>query len=265
LYRDELQAARIEKARSSSGHLEEQIRLDEEEHTETQKQLAQAQKAEKRTRAKVDELKTAHFQLRGKLQADLSAIQTRKASVTAAGTLVDEIAGKRARLKELKKLIKASTGKLADLRKEATQLLSKLADHFNQVASVLLDKEVNGKVEFHSDAVVPSLNYEGDMSSAALVTLRLLTFDLACLTGSASSFPLHPGFLLHDSPREADLSASIYRRMFTLIAEASEAPAIQYIIATTEPPPDHFQEEPWLLCPPLSSAAPDSRFLRVTL
>lgn len=154
---------------------------------------------------------------------------------------------------------------LPDFRTSGTQLLSNLRNDYSHVASVLLQQQIDGKVQFTSDGLKTSLDYSGDMSSAALVTLRLLIFDLASLLGSARTTSHHPGFLLHDSPREADLSATIYRRLFTLIASEQENESVQYIIATTEPPPPHLQKSPWLVCDPLSSDSPTKRLLRAII
>ncbi len=56
-----------------------------------------------------------------------------------------------------------------------------------------------------------------------------------------------PAFLIHDSPREADLSKNIYERLFTLAATlercCGNVPLFQYILTTTTAPPDAFQNE----------------------
>jgi hypothetical protein len=58
-----------------------------------------------------------------------------------------------------------------------------------------------------------------------------------------------PGFLLHDSPREADLGLSIYHQLFefarTLEGYGSE-PLFQYILTTTTEPPQSFMNDEWL-------------------
>ena len=41
-----------------------------------------------------------------------------------------------------------------------------------------------------------------------------------------------------------------------------ENEAVQYIVATTEPPPEFLQKEPWLVCEPLSSDTAEGRFLK---
>lgn len=56
-----------------------------------------------------------------------------------------------------------------------------------------------------------------------------------------------PAFLLHDSPREADLGLALYHSLFHLVHELEEfgsAPLFQYIVTTTTPPPQEYAQRP---------------------
>ena len=58
-----------------------------------------------------------------------------------------------------------------------------------------------------------------------------------------------PAFLIHDSPREADLGESIYQRLFRFaesLENLSEQAPFQYIITTTTEPPDELRSPPFL-------------------
>lgn len=74
----------------------------------------------------------------------------------------------------------------------------------------------------------------------------------------------------HDSPREADLTEAIYEELFRAAVELEagvaegEAP-FQYIITTTQPPPDELKRAPWLLHPVLNATEATGRFLGVDL
>jgi hypothetical protein len=56
---------------------------------------------------------------------------------------------------------------------------------------------------------------------------------------------VHPGFLLHDSPREADLESGLYRKVFNLIMDivtffgGYEVCPFQYVMTTTTAAPRH--------------------------
>jgi len=72
----------------------------------------------------------------------------------------------------------------------------------------------------------------------AVATLTSVVADIASLLLSVEGYGYHPMFLIHDSPREADLSGAAYAGFLTKIYELSEnlgadtAP-FQYIITTT--------------------------------
>jgi hypothetical protein len=76
-----------------------------------------------------------------------------------------------------------------------------------------------------------------------------------------------PGFLVHDSPREADLGRSIYDRLFALgrkLEGFGQAPLFQYILTTTTEPPGEFRADPWLRLT-VRGAPADERLLKIDL
>jgi len=57
-------------------------------------------------------------------------------------------------------------------------------------------------------------------------------------------------FLIHDSPKEADMEPALYDRLFTLALDLERSyqgrpPSFQYILTTTSPPPVEVAEEPY--------------------
>jgi len=86
---------------------------------------------------------------------------------------------------------------------------------------------------------------------------------------SAEGFGHHPRFLIHDSPREADLANDIYQRFFLYMEELAMAfpdvePNYQHIITTTEPPPERLQVKPWLIAK-LDASQADGRLIKANL
>jgi hypothetical protein len=88
-------------------------------------------------------------------------------------------------------------------------------------------------------------------NGAAIATLAtVLGMDLACLTGSICGLGHLPGFLLHDSPKEADLEPVLYEHVFALALElegvfGSRTPTFQYIVTTTTQPPPEVAGGPY--------------------
>lgn len=85
------------------------------------------------------------------------------------------------------------------------------------------------------------------LSGEAVETLALVLADVAAVICSCQGIGSHPRFLLHDSPREADLDRHIYNRyleaMRTLTDDyggTEEAP-FQYIVTTTSRPPENIR------------------------
>ncbi len=130
----------------------------------------------------------------------------------------------------------------------------------------MLGDDVEGSIRFRGRQIRPTLVHNIDLTSAALETLKIICFDLAALISSVEGQGEHPRFLLHDGPREADMDAELYQRLFLLAAELQDAngsaPAnFQYIVTTTEPPPETLQTTPWLLAPVLDATTSGGKLL----
>ena len=116
----------------------------------------------------------------------------------------------------------------------------------------------------------PEIQYHGDLTSAAIETIKILAFDLACVAFSSQGEGHHPRWLLHDSPREADLASHLYRRLFQYAIDLEaerpgEEPNFQYIITTTEAPPRSVATAGALLSPVLDATRSELRLLGVDL
>lgn len=144
--------------------------------------------------------------------------------------------------------------------------VAKFGDFYNAIVQAMLGKEVTGRIDLVGDKTLePKLEFHGSFDSAALSLTKLLAFDLASLALSQfHGTGHHPRFLLHDSPREADLAAPIYSSLF-LAAQALEEACGENIVTTTEPPPDKVNQKPWMLDPVLDATVAEHRFLGVDL
>ena len=182
----------------------------------------------------------------------------------------DDLVKLEAALKSLKRDKEALDARLAELTTHHRKLLDQFGRIFNHIAHRMLGDAVNGRVRFSGKAIVPELEYHGLRDSAALKVVRWLIFDLASLAlGITSDVAHHPRFLIHDSPREADLAASIYLSLFGAAQDLETASggeaAFQYIVTTTESPPEGLKQKPWLLDPILDASVEEGRLLGVDL
>jgi hypothetical protein len=142
--------------------------------------------------------------------------------------------------------------------------------YFDAVCKHVLGSKVRAAITIERRSLVLETFDRGPLTSAAIETVKILALDFAALWSSIEDKSFHPGFLMHDGPREADMDAWMYRRFFTFMRKLEEAypadqePAFQYIITTTEAPPDDMQGDRWLL-PPLSARTQNERLLRTDL
>lgn len=96
--------------------------------------------------------------------------------------------------------------------------------------------------------------FEVARGGEAYQVLEVLLGDIVCLLDSSlSEASNHPGFLVHDCPREADMSERLYREFFLAAAEAAEhlgqdgAVPFQFIVTTTSAPPDELRGAPHVI------------------
>lgn len=96
--------------------------------------------------------------------------------------------------------------------------------------------------------------FEVARGGEAYQVLEVLLGDMVCLLDSAvSDASNHPGFLVHDCPREADMSGHLYRAFFLAAAEAAEQLGesgfvpFQFIVTTTSAPPEELAGPPYVV------------------
>ncbi len=145
--------------------------------------------------------------------------------------------------------VKAAKGLQEELQKRHKETEDFFIDEYAwTVAQIFGGEETETKCKFTREQISSSITYHGkDLTSAAVTALKNLTFDIAAMTFSCRGRGHHPRFLLHDSPREADMAEAPYGRIFDLIIEqAKEPPNFQHIITTTSHPPEEYQTLPYL-------------------
>ncbi|HXD30646.1 MAG TPA: hypothetical protein VN643_06000 [Pyrinomonadaceae bacterium] len=179
----------------------------------------------------------------------------------------DDLVG---RIEGLESGVLASRDLQEKYREHTRKAVSDLSAFYEEIVRAVLGNSVSGAIQLSGREFVCKIDRNGDLSSGAIDTIKILAFDLAALAASVSGQGDHPRFLLHDSPREADMAPLTYKRLFLWarkLEEAfnGEACNFQYIITTTEAPPEDLQTDPWLLDPVLDASLPEKRLLGVDL
>jgi predicted nucleic acid-binding Zn-ribbon protein len=206
-----------------------------------------------------------------------NAILDRSNAVRAAERLLDdaerysELLAERAEVVVLigRKDVELKTTKdtLIAHRDEASGVIANLSERFDTIMREIIHANIKGEIKLDGNGLNLKVVLGGERSTAAIDSLKVVIFDIATLTCSMEGKTHLPSFLLHDSPREADLGASIYRRLFDLMKQlekVSEVPLFQYIVTTTTEPPEDCQTYPWLRLQIHGSPA-DERLMKTDL
>lgn len=164
-------------------------------------------------------------------------------------------------INECRKNLESTAERIKDLEQQLTKLLSEhnesrdlLASIFSgAVRAVLSSGTYDGEVNLDNREIAFYISRGSAMTGEAVETLSVLLSDITSLIYNTVSLNAHlPGFLLHDSPREADLGAPIYRSFIRFTAslqehfETLDNCPFQYILTTTTPPPKELQNEKYV-------------------
>lgn len=249
--------------KTTQGALQARVSSLQEQAARLKRDQAEAVKEKQRLEKQIAIARQKHQERIETFENDLALVRRKHEATLSLLSLTEELEAERKKSERLQGEQRKSTDYQETLRQKATARQSEFSDVFSLLAGRVLQSENRGAVRFQAEDVKLELDYS-DLTSTALTTLKILVFDLAALLASARQSTQHPGFLIHDSPREADLTAAIYRRIFDIpkAEEFSDTEApVQYIITTTEPPPYHLKGTPWLVHPPFSSTEKARRFL----
>jgi hypothetical protein len=156
--------------------------------------------------------------------------------------------------KEVEKLnaeIENSKKRQEELQVQRIQVQAQFSDRYQDAVQSVLGSDTEAVCRFTREEIRLEISRNGELESGAIDTIKILTFDLATLGASVAGIGSHPRFLLHDSPREADMAAGLYHWIFRLAKNLEALPpsefnGFQYILTTTEPPPEDLRKEPWL-------------------
>lgn len=152
-------------------------------------------------------------------------------------------------LADAEKKLEGSKSRLDKLIVDQRKRAADFSERFNALVQRTVPAHHNGKVEINEDEVNFQILRGVSVSGEAIETLAILLGDLALLFESNEEHSRHPGLLIHDSPREADLKEGIYRRMLSMVDEIAKTHSekgdvpFQYIVTTTTPPAKLLQKK----------------------
>jgi hypothetical protein len=133
-------------------------------------------------------------------------------------------------------------------RARARAAIRTLDERYQGIMAAWLPDGVAGAIKLDGNGLKVDAEFSGrgEVSTAALDSLKIVAFDLAALHMAVEEKADLPAFLVHDSPREADLDGQLYARLFSLVhqwEQAAATPCFQYIVTTTTAPPPELQND----------------------
>ncbi|ANK83545.1 MAG: hypothetical protein TEF_16060 [Rhizobiales bacterium NRL2] len=162
--------------------------------------------------------------------------------------LVDELARAESTIGKLDEDLQRVRDQLRGFEDKQAKAIGAISQKFSAIIRRLLGDDAKGIVRLTGKGLEISVEAGGDRRTAAIQSLKILAFDLACLCLSIEGRTRIPAFLIHDSPREADLGQTIYDAHFRLLRALEEELAgrtFQYVITTTTRPPQDLNKAPW--------------------
>jgi hypothetical protein len=152
-----------------------------------------------------------------------------------------------ARVSILREKIKQKQDVVQRLRESYDKQLKLIKGIYDNLIKNVLSDTYSGVLHMSKGELQFHIEETTGLSGEAVETLALVLADVAAMICSCQGIGHHPRFLLHDSPREADLARNIYSRylryMWILTIEyggQNKAP-FQYIVTTTSKPPKELE------------------------
>lgn len=133
-------------------------------------------------------------------------------------------------------------------REKQKQLFTKVSVIFDHIVRELIGSAATGNVRLTGNGLEPTIMLGGKRDTPGTKCVKVLAFDLAALCLSTEQGAQIAPFLIHDSPRVADLDIEVYYRLFRFVRDLFQSlgqPLFQYVITTTTPPPEDLRDAAW--------------------
>lgn len=221
--------------------------------------VAELEETARRAAESVKRLREQHQQLladRRQLEQELAELSSQSRGMKSALTALDhwesflrsdtidpKLTEYHALQKEKEEEKKKGESELKEKFAQHNLQVKRLQETFNMVVQAVLSDIYSGRVELTDSTIAFRITQNTALAGEAVETLAILLADMSAVLLGTEDASLHPGFLIHDSPREADLGLRIYQMFLRCMAALhvelggpADAP-FQYILTTTTPPP----------------------------
>ncbi len=227
--------------------LQEELEAEQASHQSLQDQLPFLEERHAANRVLLEESRLLAEEKRNEIARCSAELTTANAILSVAMRTSDALDANLAEVKELKGKIRKSNARQDAIRRDRWRDRNEFGDFFESVLRFLMGEEAHGHVQFDTKGMFDlTAKTRSPLSSAAIDALTVIAFDLAAMFWSASGRGHHPRLVIHDSPRVADMSLVPYEAIFEVAQKAETLgegpPNFQYIITTTQSPPDGLKD-----------------------
>ncbi len=208
--------------------------------TENENKIEAATKEKEKIEAKIKDLQKKLRELR-------TPFTTINSKIDDLETVIENLREVRLRKSNIEEEVKAAKALQEDLQERHKQTENDFVDEFSwTVGQIFAGEGTIPQCKFTREQISTSVTYHGkDLKGSAVAALGYLCFDIAAMVFSCRGRGFHPRFLIHDSPREADMGPAPYGRYFDrIVKQAKENPNFQHIVTTTTAPPKEYRGLP---------------------
>lgn len=163
--------------------------------------------------------------------------------------LVDQQEDADSALRERTATIENERERVGAFLDQQARVFGQLSQKFDPIIQRLVGQNAEGSIALTGNGLNLTVQMGGNRSTSAIDSLKVIAFDLGTLCLSIEGATRVPAFLIHDSPREADLGLPLYDQVFHLarwLEEVGDQPLFQYMVTTTTRPPPDLTKPPWL-------------------
>ena len=168
--------------------------------------------------------------------------------------LSDSMAANARQVLKVESAIERSLQLQESLRGKKRAEIGLFSEVYQQLLQKIFGEEARGSIKVDGHGLHPAPDEQLTPAGAALsVMTTVVAFDIASLSTSVRGIGQHPRFLMHDSPRDGDVEASLFAKLFEIVRELEqefEDPdtiSFQYIVTTTTSPPDSAGIKPFVV------------------
>lgn len=133
--------------------------------------------------------------------------------------------------------------KIQGVRSRTTRQFDRVRRLYSVVVGAAVSPDYSGEIIVTDEEIEFEIRRKAAIGGEAVESLAVVLADACGLLASVEGAANHPGFVLHDSPREADLGSALYHRYISFMLDRHNAlggddlAPFQYIMTTTTPPP----------------------------